>query len=73
MERYIGLWIDDINRDIEKDGLTAIVIRKEIEEVVRAVREGGSSYLATGYDGREAVRLCLAAERSMQSGKIEEI
>ncbi len=38
MERYIGLWIKEINRDIEKDGLTENVIRKEIEGVLS--REG---------------------------------
>jgi len=34
MERYIELWIEGINPDIEKDGLTVNVIRKEIEEVL---------------------------------------
>jgi len=38
MERYIVLWINEINCDIEKDGLTENVIRREIEEVLS--REG---------------------------------
>ncbi len=44
MERFIGLWIEGINRDIEKDGLTENVIRKEIEEVLS--REGIRLFLS---------------------------
>ena len=44
-------------------------LKAEVEQVVRAVREG-SAVIATGKDGREAVRICLAAERSLEAGEI---
>ena len=51
MERYIGLWIGEINRDVENDGLTANAIRKEIEEIL----------------AKEGIRLLTKQESSVNS------
>jgi len=47
-------------------------LESEIKQVIRAVQEGGP-VPATGEDGREAVRLCLAAARSLESGATVEL
>lgn len=44
-------------------------LRREIEEMAKAVREGRDP-LVTGEDGRETVRLCLAAEESVRTGQV---
>ena len=54
---------------IERPAGEIFDLKAEIEQVVRAVREG-SAVIAAGKDGREAVRLCLAAERSLEAGEI---
>jgi len=38
-------------------------------ELVRSVKEGSEPRLANGKDGKEAVRLCLAAEKSLEIGE----
>jgi len=37
------------------------------------VREESEPRLASGQDGREAVKLCLAAEKSLSSGETVEV
>lgn len=44
----------------------------EIEEMVKAVEEGREPPV-TGWDGREAVRLCLAAEESVRTGQVVQL
>jgi len=44
-------------------------LRREIEEMVNAIQEGREPPV-TGEDGREAVRLCLAAEESVRTGQV---
>lgn len=44
-------------------------LKSEIDMVIRAVKEGEPPP-ATGHDGREAVRLCLAAAKSLERGDL---
>ncbi len=48
----------------------AYEIKMEIEAMVNAVKRGKSTYLATGEDGRRAVALCVAGDRSNRLNKI---
>ncbi|MEA1965098.1 MAG: Gfo/Idh/MocA family oxidoreductase [Candidatus Aerophobetes bacterium] len=53
---------------IERKAGETFDLKAEIKQVVKAVQEG-APIPATGQDGKEAVRMCLAAERSLSSGK----
>lgn len=44
-------------------------LKAEINQIVKAAQEG-TSISATGQDGKEAVRICLAAEKSLNTGEI---
>jgi len=44
-------------------------LKTEIQQVVKVIR-GKAHIPATGWDGREAVRLCLALEKSLESSEI---
>lgn len=44
-------------------------LKAEINQIVRAVQKG-ESLPATGQDGKEAVRICLAAEDSLNKGEV---
>jgi len=44
-------------------------LKAEIKQIVKVVQEG-APILATGQDGKEAVRICLAAEESLTTGEI---
>jgi len=44
-------------------------LKAEIDQIVKAVQEG-KPVPATGQDGKEAVRICLAAEESLNSGEV---
>ncbi len=48
-------------------------LEAQINEMARSVREGNKPCLADGQDGAEAVALCLAAEKSIESGTIVEL
>jgi myo-inositol 2-dehydrogenase/D-chiro-inositol 1-dehydrogenase len=54
---------------IERPAGEIFDLKAEINQIVKAVQEG-ASIPATGKDGREAVRICLAAEESLNTGEI---
>lgn len=54
---------------IERPAGETFDLEAEIGQIVKAVQEGGS-LPANGVDGREAVRICLAAEESLRKGEI---
>jgi myo-inositol 2-dehydrogenase/D-chiro-inositol 1-dehydrogenase len=58
-------------RDVRIERVTGEVfeLEDEVAMMVRAVREGGP-IAATGEDGRRAVALCLAAQRSVDTGAV---
>ncbi len=66
-----GTRITDVT--IERDPGEIYDLDAEISELVRSVREGSEPCLASGQDGKEAVRLCLAAEKSLEIGESVEV
>ncbi len=44
-------------------------LKAEIKQIIKAVQED-APILATGQDGKEAVRVCLAAEESLTTGEV---
>ncbi len=66
-----GTRITDVT--IERDPGEIYDLEAEICELVRSVREESEPLLASGQDGKEAVRLCLAAEKSLEIGESVEL
>jgi myo-inositol 2-dehydrogenase/D-chiro-inositol 1-dehydrogenase len=54
---------------IERPAGETFDLKAEINQIVKAVQEG-ASIPATGKDGREAVRICLAAEESLTTSEV---
>jgi myo-inositol 2-dehydrogenase/D-chiro-inositol 1-dehydrogenase len=48
-------------------------LEAEIQELVQSIRKNNTPRLAGGHEGKEAVRLCLAAEESLESGESVEL
>jgi myo-inositol 2-dehydrogenase/D-chiro-inositol 1-dehydrogenase len=59
--------------ELERNPGEIFDLEAEILELVQSVKEGSLPKLASGEDGKEAVRLCLAAEKSLQSGERAEV
>jgi myo-inositol 2-dehydrogenase/D-chiro-inositol 1-dehydrogenase len=53
---------------IERPAGETFDLKAEINQIVKAVQEG-ASIPATDQDGKEAVRICLAAEKSLTTGE----
>ncbi len=66
-----GTRISDVT--IESEPGEIFDLEAEIRELVGSVMEGSEPRLASGQDGKEAVRLCLAAEKSLRSGESVEV
>lgn len=66
-----GTRISDI--EIEDKPGEIFDLEAEIRELVQSVRERDVPQLAGGQEGKEAVRLCLAAEKSLESGESVEV
>ncbi len=61
--------------DVQLDGKPGEIfdLEAEIQELVQSVRNNSVSRLAGGREGKEAVKLCLAAEESLERGESVEM
>jgi len=57
---------------IERPAGETFDLKAEINQIVKVVQEGRAN-LATGEDGKEAVRICLAADESLTTGEIVQL
>jgi myo-inositol 2-dehydrogenase/D-chiro-inositol 1-dehydrogenase len=67
---FDGQRVEEIN--IPQSAGEVYELTSEIEEMVKVVEEGREP-LVTGWDGREAVRLCLAAEESVRTDQVVQL
>ena len=70
LKAFDGTEVQDVH--IEKITGEVYELEDQVGMIVRSIREG-SPLSCTGFDGRQSVAMCLAAQRSVESGSVVDV